>query len=288
MNLKLLPLRLMQGRLTTPSHGSYQEFPASNWKEEFVQVKELGINGFEWVIDSKSYNSNPLTSRSGRESIKEFARRYAVSVESACADVFMEKTLLDDAGKIIEENVKILYEVIEFCVEMKMRYVVLPFVDNSRLRMPNHALNLAELLNDLIPKLEKLPLEIHLETDLNPEGFSYLLESIRSDFIKVNYDIGNSASLGYNPREELNCYGGRIGSVHIKDRVRGGNTVPIGDGNADLSFVLRELRELGYAGDYVLQIARGKDGDEQRWIRGQILKLTNILQSSNEQKLETE
>ena len=37
--------------------------------------------------------------------------------------------------------------------------------------------------------------------------------------IKVNYDSGNSASLGYDPTDEFAAYGERVGSVHIKDRV---------------------------------------------------------------------
>ena len=34
----------------------------------------------------------------------------------------------------------------------------------------------------------------------------------------VNYDTGNSASLGYDPSEEISVYGHRIINVHIKDR----------------------------------------------------------------------
>ena len=50
---------------------------------------------------------------------------------------------------------------------------------------------------------EKLCLEIALEASLNPEKFSNLLASINHLLIKVNYDIGNSAALGYDPSEEM-------------------------------------------------------------------------------------
>jgi hexulose-6-phosphate isomerase len=53
----------------------------------------------------------------------------------------------------------------------------------------------------------------------------------------------------------------RIVNVHVKDRLRGGGTVPLGDGAAQLGAVFELLRRAGYAGDYILQTARAADGD---------------------------
>jgi hexulose-6-phosphate isomerase len=78
----------------------------------------------------------------------------------------------------------------------------------------------------------------------------------------VNYDSGNSASLGYSPRDEFGAYGARVGSVHVKDRVLGGGTVPLGRGDADFLGLLEGLRRTEYAGDFILQAARGESGGE--------------------------
>ena len=83
--------------------------------------------------------------------------------------------------------------------------------------------------------------------------------------LKVNYDSGNSASLGYSPAEEFAAYGERVGSVHVKDRILGGSTVPLGTGNADFEVLSRCLNEIGYAGDFILQVARGTTGQEVDW-----------------------
>jgi hexulose-6-phosphate isomerase len=85
--------------------------------------------------------------------------------------------------------------------------------------------------------------------------------------LKVNYDSGNSASLGYEPTDEFAAYGTRVGSVHIKDRVNGGGTVPLGSGNTNFKALFECLGELGYSGDFVLQVARGTRGDEVAWAR---------------------
>jgi L-ribulose-5-phosphate 3-epimerase len=85
--------------------------------------------------------------------------------------------------------------------------------------------------------------------------------------IKVNYDSGNSASLGFVPGEEFAAYGHRIGSVHIKDRVRGGGTLPLGTGDADLPAVFAALKKIDYQGDITLQVARSEPGQEVAWAR---------------------
>ena len=50
--------------------------------------------------------------------------------------------------------------------------------------------------------------------------------------------------------------------MHIKDRMVGGGTVPLGSGNADLPALFRELKAVQYSGHYVLQVARGEAGKE--------------------------
>jgi hexulose-6-phosphate isomerase len=95
--------------------------------------------------------------------------------------------------------------------------------------------------------------------------------------IRVNYDSGNSASLGHAPREEWAAYGPRIGSVHIKDRVRNGGTVPLGTGDADFRALFEAIRAVGYGGPWVLQVARGTSGDEVSWARKNRAFLLDLL-----------
>ncbi len=95
--------------------------------------------------------------------------------------------------------------------------------------------------------------------------------------IWVNYDSGNSASLGYRPEDEFAAYGARVGSVHIKDRVRGGGTVPLGTGDTDFLSLFACLRDLGYGGDYVMQAARGTAGDELAWARRNLAFVRHLI-----------
>ncbi len=101
-------------------------------------------------------------------------------------------------------------------------------------------------------------------TALGPFDFANLLDRIQDPLVKVNYDSGNSSSLGFVPAEEFAAYGERIGSVHIKDRVRGAGTVPLGTGDADLPAVFAGMARIRYSGDITLQVARSEPGSEGR------------------------
>ena len=49
-----------------------------------------------------------------------------------------------------------------------------------------------------------------------PLEFKRLLNLVPVDRVGVNYDIGNSASLGFPSKEEFAAYGDKITDVHIK------------------------------------------------------------------------
>lgn len=83
----------------------------------------------------------------------------------------------------------------------------------------------------------------------------------------MNYDSGNSSSLGYKPAEEFAAYGKRVGSVHIKDRKLKGTTVALTTGDTDFDSLFKCLADISYAGDYILQVARGEAGQEVEWAK---------------------
>ena len=84
----------------------------------------------------------------------------------------------------------------------------------------------------------------------------------------INYDIGNSAALGYDCAEEIAAYAARILNVHVKDRVRGGTTVPLGTGAAELAKAIRSIEQAGYSGQYILQTARAADDNHAGALAG--------------------
>jgi hexulose-6-phosphate isomerase len=152
-----------------------------------------------------------------------------------------------------------------------------PFVDASRIESEADVDCVVAVLQSILPVADETGIEIHLETSLSPTHFAELLAKIPHPKIKVNYDSGNSSSLGYRPVDEFAAYGERIGSVHIKDRIYGGGTVRLGTGDADLRGLAHCLKSVGYAGEYILQVARNSAGDEVAWARQNRAFLVDLL-----------
>ena len=86
---------------------------------------------------------------------------------------------------------------------------------------------------------ESLDLLISFETSLNPKDFYNFIKNTHSNIAKVNYDMGNSASLGYDSDEEFELLGDYIVNVHIKDRIVNGTTVPLGTGDCNFDKVFQ-------------------------------------------------
>lgn len=260
-------ISIMQGRLVPPEAGRFQSFPKQQWRSEFAHASEAHLDGIEWIYDQFGEDVNPLASDDGVQELKLLCQESRVAVVSACADYFMDRPIVRANDRELVEIVDRLVWLLRRCRAAGIERVVVPFVDQSRIDNEDDATRAVSVLDAILPDAEQNSLEVHLETSLAPAAFAALLDRLPSPWLKVNYDSGNSSSLGYDPREEFAAYGQRIGSVHVKDRIRGGGTVPLGTGDADLQAVFEELDKTGYRGDYVLQVARSQAGDEVNWAR---------------------
>lgn len=259
-------LYTMQGRLGAPEAGRFQSFPRQGWRLEIARAAEIGLRGIEWIYDLFGEGANPLETSEGREELRGLLAKHGVAVVSICADYFMDRPLLRCSQAENAELLDRLHWLLGICPEMGVGRVVLPFVDASRIRDESERDQVVADLRQVLPQAERHGVELHLETDLAPQAFRELLDLLDHPLVKVNYDAGNSASLGYRPEDEFAAYGARVGSVHIKDRRLGAMTVPLGQGDTDFPSLREQLIQYDYRGDFVLQVARGEAGDEPRWL----------------------
>jgi hexulose-6-phosphate isomerase len=260
-------IAIMQGRLVPPVDGRIQSFPREQWAEEFPRAAAAGLDAIEWIYDSYGLGVNPIESEAGIESILRLQTAHGISVRSLCADYFMDFPFVRCSDRERTERIVHLNWLLGQARRIGVARVVLPFVDSSAIQDESDCEAVLETLRGVLPAAVAARIELHLETALAPAAFAALLARAPHPYVKVNYDSGNSSSLGYSPAEEFAAYGERIGSVHIKDRVLHGSTVPLGEGDADLDAVFAGLRGADYAGDFVLQVARGVEGDEVEWAR---------------------
>jgi L-ribulose-5-phosphate 3-epimerase len=258
---------IMQGRLVPPTDNRIQCFPRDRWADEFALARQAGLDCIEWIYDLYGADVNPLATDAGVEKLKGLSRRHKVKILSICADYFMDKPLVRASQAELDDRVGTFYWLLERGRLIGINRMVIPFVDASRIDTQAEFDGVVMLLKRLLQEAGKTGIEIHLETSLNPVRFAELLAHLPDPLLKVNYDSGNSSSLGFAPREEFASYGERVGSVHIKDRLLGASTVPLGTGNADFPALADGLRKIAYKGDFILQVARGTSGDEVAWAK---------------------
>ncbi len=233
---------IMQGRLLPKVENRYQTFPGENWEKEFAIASELKLNTIEFILDEYSFSTNPLMCDDGLKKIKQATINTNVFIKSICADYFMNHPIhLNDKKKNIEVFSK-LFKSADF---LGVKDIVIPCVDNSSIKLEKNKLDFIKKIEHLINDAEKYKINLALETDLNPEEYSKLLEVLNSKNITVNYDIGNSASLNYNIDEEFHAYGHKISNIHIKDREINGGPVVLGSGNADFDQYFKSLIKYG-------------------------------------------
>lgn len=262
-----MKLGIMQGRMVPPEAGRFQSFPRTRWRHEFPLVASAALDTIEWIYDAYGEDVNPIATDAGILELNRLCTDHGVAIESVCADWFMDFPLVGVEGDESRQRWSRLEWLLRRCSRLKINRVVVPFVDASAISNSKHLETVINGMNSLSTLIDATNVEVHLETSLSPQQFSSLLAQIPHPRVKVNYDAGNSASLGYRPQDEFDAYGPRVGSVHLKDRVKGAGTVPIGEGDTDFDSLFGCLRTVGYKGDFILQVARGVEGDELAWAK---------------------
>jgi hexulose-6-phosphate isomerase len=264
----LARIGFMQGRLSALVGGKIQAFPWEEWREEFQRAKTLGLTRMEWTIDQDRLRENPLTTAAGRDDIAELCARNDLKIPSLTGDCFMQAPFWKATGDRQKELVDDLDLVLESSSDIGIEFVVIPLVDNGRIESEAQADVLHQALLDRTALLTRQNLRIVFESDLPPQPLAAFIARLPGERFGVNYDSGNSAALGYDSIEEIAAYGLRILNVHVKDRLRGGTTVPLGTGAAELAKTIRLIEQSGYSGQYILQTARAADDDHAGVLAG--------------------
>jgi hexulose-6-phosphate isomerase len=267
----------MQGRLVPPEPKRFQSFPRQRWREEFALAAAAGLETIEWIYDAYGEDVNPLETDAGVKEMAALSAMHRVGVESVCADWFMDFPVIRVDGAEAARRWQRLRWLMVRCAKLSINRIILPFVDASSIQTSVDRQQVISGIRSVADLIDQLNIEIHLETSLAQEPFALLLSDIGHPGVKVNYDSGNSASLGFKPAAEFTQYGRRVGSVHIKDRRLDGGTVPLGEGDTDFIGLFAALAAVNYRGDFILQVARGREGEELEWARENANKVRRLI-----------
>ncbi len=253
----------MQGRLSPMIDGQIQAFPWEFWEDEIREAKLLGIDVMEWTLDHIRLYENPLMNSSGQERIREMCGAFDFIIPSVTGDCFMQAPFWKvwDEPQLAKALKKDFVSVVHACSEVGIENLVVPLVDDGSLSNCEEENFLTEFLVEQEQLFQASGVKVIFESDFHPQKLKKFISGLSQSTYGINYDIGNSAALDYDPVEEFSAFGNRILNVHVKDRPVGGTTVPLGNGDADFPTVFGLLRSYEYAGNFILQTARAEDGN---------------------------
>jgi len=252
----------MQGRLSPLINNKIQSFPWGHWQEEFEICHRLGIRNIEWTIDLFEIDSNPIFHSRGIREIAGLSESFNVLVPSVTCDFFMENPPFRNIGLTSDSIKSYLDKLLEASFELGPMHIVIPLVDNSSLPSQSDFLSVVDFL--LSTSIFETECDFIFEVDLVPSDFLTLIRQLDSRCFGVNLDLGNSASLGWDPTLEVNTLTEFIKNVHVKDRRFRGPSVPLGEGEVDFYKYFSSLIQSGYSGNYIFQTARSITGDHEQ------------------------
>ena len=246
-------LGFMQGRLVDSPYGKIQCFPNKEWKSELKLASKIELNLMEWTVNSINIINNPILYKNKLNEIIFQKKKNKINIKSLTCDYFMEKPFFKSKKNknLIIDNLKKLIKNSEI---LNIKYFIIPLVDNASIKNKKHEDMIVNLFDKLL-KFSFKKINILFESDYSPKNLDRFIRRFKSKRIGINYDCGNSASLGYDFDDEK-IYFKYIKNVHIKDRVYKGETVRLGRGDANLFKILKYFKKKKYKGNFILQTAR--------------------------------
>ena len=262
----------MQGRLLPKYKGRYQAHPLGYWQDEFSLAKRFELNQIEFILDFNDCMLNPLLREGGLEEIQTISKKTGIKVKTICADYFMEAPVHSSDSAIAKKSQMVLINLLGNATKLGVTDIVIPCVDQSSLGGIDATNRVIKKMEPIVDIAESLDLNLSLETDLPPKPFLELINQFQSKNVTINYDLGNSASLGFNLSEELETYGDKITDIHIKDRVLNGGPVMLGEGCVDFNKFFKKIKEFDFKGPFIMQAYRDDEGlnvfkNQLSWIK---------------------
>ncbi len=248
----------MQGRLVDLINNKIQYFPEKNWKRELSLANENKYKNIEWTINYENINKNPLYNGRTKE-LRFYLKKYKIKCSSVTCDFLMQKPFFKK--KFLKNKNKIINDfliVISNCIDLKIKFIIFPLVDESSISNKNEEIIFIEEINKIIPNLKNL--NVLFETDYTPSKVLKFIKNFDKKRFGINYDTGNSAGLNY-PFKEEKKYFKYVKNIHIKDRKKFSKTVRLGKGNWDYKAFFKFIKNSKYKGNFILQTARASQND---------------------------
>lgn len=213
----------------------------------FALAREIGLDGVEVSV---GHIADDLWLRRPevQEQFLAAAEEHGIGIPSMALGVLNEVPLKSD-----ERAAVWVHDSIDVAHNLGATRLLLAFFGAGELDMADEAAidHVVEILRREAPRAEDADVILGLENYLCAEDNLRILERVDSDFVRVYYDLRNSADKGYDVPAEIRRLGDRICQVHLKN---GGSRLAERK-NVDFPACAEALESIGYRGWLVLETA---------------------------------
>jgi hexulose-6-phosphate isomerase len=176
-----------------------------------------------------------------------------VRVQSVCADYFMVHRLAGESPAALAHHRDVLADLVVAAHAVGADRILIPLLETSAVDTPELKREVALSLRSAVPMAERYGVTLGLEMEIPGHEYAQVIESVGSAKVRAYYDTGNSTAQGLDIARDVVPLLPLLHAVHIKDRVKGGGSKPLGTGDTNFQEFFPRLLRAGFKGDFVLQ-----------------------------------
>ncbi len=229
-------------------------------------AKDIGLDGVE-VSFGRPGDKYDLRAEENRKQYLDESKREGVEICSLAMGVLNQIPYATSP-----EAEQWVLDCIEVMPKLNQKVVLLAFFSNGDLKdKPDMQQAAIERLKKAAPKAEKAGVVLGVESYLNADEHTRILDAVGSPAVKVYYDVANMEKMGYDVYKEIRQLGrDRICQIHCKE-----NGFLLGEGKIDFVKVKEAVDEIRWQGWLIIEGAVPPGGQmlesyvkNQKFLRG--------------------
>jgi sugar phosphate isomerase/epimerase/acetyl esterase/lipase len=237
-------------------------------KESFQYGQSVGLSGIQYSFGAKE-DGLDLRIAENRDAIRAVVRETGVGISSLGLGILNKVPLAstDEGEQLVVECIEAMATLKEEAAKLEDRelaakvapnIVLLAFFGKGDINgKPDLIERVIAKLKRVAPAAEKHGITLAIESLLNESDLRHIMKQVGSPAVKVYYDTGNSARMGYDIYEEIESLGvENIAEIHLKE-----NKALLGKGPIDFSRVRSLLKKMNYKGWLIIEGSNPKGMD---------------------------
>ncbi len=227
----------------------------------FQLASEVGLDGVE-ISFGKPGDKNDLREEDVRQQYLQTAKKHGVTISSIAMGLLNQFPFASHS-----ETEKWVADCLEVMPKLNLNVLLLAFFSKGDINgKPELQKEVIRRLKRLAPVAEKSGLLIGIESWLNADDLSRIIDAVGSPAVKVYYDVANTTKMGYDIHKEIRQLGrDAICQFHLKE-----NSALLGRGEIDFKRVKDSIEAINWRGWLTIEGATDrKIGIQNSYIHNQ-------------------